>query len=201
MLDQRLRPLKDRIVNPLAHALRGVPAAAITLASGFWGLGAAVLTALHHPALAVALWLLNRLLDGLDGAVARLQGAATDRGGYLDIVVDTVVYAALPIGVAVGAGTAEAFLAAAVLLAALYVNGTTWMFLAAILEKRAAGGKAKGEVTTVTMPAGVVEGTEAVLLYSLLLALPAWATPLLWSFAALVALTALLRFARAFRQL
>ena len=41
------------------------------------------------------LLLLNRLLDGLDGAVARAAGS-TDLGGFLDITMDFLVYSAIP---------------------------------------------------------------------------------------------------------
>ena len=44
---------------------------------------------------ALALILVNRLADGLDGAVAR-HGRLTDLGGYVDIVADFLVYAVVP---------------------------------------------------------------------------------------------------------
>ena len=46
--------------------------------------------------------LLNRLIDGLDGAIAR-QGGPTPFGGYLDIVCDIAFYAAVPLGFALAA--------------------------------------------------------------------------------------------------
>ena len=60
--------------------------------------------------------LLNRALDGLDGALARLS-RVTDRGAFLDIGLDFVFYAAIPLAFAVSDPAANA-LAAAVLLAA-----------------------------------------------------------------------------------
>ncbi len=201
MVDSLLRPVKDRFLNPLARALKLVPATVLSLIGFSCGLAAIALVVLGHPIAACTLWLLNRLFDGLDGAVARLNGTATDLGGYLDIVLDTIIYAGLPIGVALGSPSHAALVAALALLAALYVNGATWMFLAAILEKRHAGATSTGEATTITMPRGLVEGAEAVVLYSALLLFPALAVALLWGFASLVVLTAAHRFARAARVL
>ena len=48
---------------------------------------------------ALLLFILNRLFDGLDGAVARAT-RRTDRGGFLDIVFDFAVYGAVPLAFA-----------------------------------------------------------------------------------------------------
>jgi hypothetical protein len=66
------------------------------------------------------------------------------------------------------------------LLATLYVNAASWMYLSAILERRNQGVGATGERTTVTMPPAIVAGTETVVFYSLFLLVPAWAPPLFW---------------------
>ena len=55
------------------------------------------LLAFGHYGLALGVILLNRLLDGLDGAVARHR-RPTAFGGYLDIVCDMVFYAAVAAG-------------------------------------------------------------------------------------------------------
>lgn len=141
----------------------------------------------------MVLWLANRIVDGLDGVVARTTGRTSDTGGYLDMVVDVVVYAAIPLGVAVGKGGTAAWTAAAVLLASFYLNTITWSYLAALLEKRGWGAASKGESTSITMPAGLVEGTETIVAYTLLLALPSAAVAIMGAMAALVLLGAALR--------
>lgn len=65
-------------------------------------------------AVATAIFL-SRLCDALDGAVAR-QGQPTDAGGFLDITLDFLFYASIPLAFAVADPGANA-LAAAVLLA------------------------------------------------------------------------------------
>jgi phosphatidylglycerophosphate synthase len=188
MLDLRLRPLKERVLEPTAAVLaRRVSANALTGIALAVTLGAAALAAAGRPIAALAGWLLGRLLDGLDGPVARHRGAASDFGGYLDMVADTIGYAAVPIGVALGVDDRSTWIAVAVLLGMFFVNTISWSYLAAVLEKNGAGAAATGEMTTITMPPALVEGTETIVLFSLFIAFPQWST---WLFAAMAALVA-----------
>jgi hypothetical protein len=77
--------------------------------------------------------------------------------------------------------------ATAFLLAACYINAASWMYLSALLEKK------KNEPTTLAMPAGIIEGTETVVFYTLVLLFPRFTVPMFAVFAFLVALTALVR--------
>ena len=199
MIDQRLRGPKEQLLSPVAAAVPGwVSPQTLTLAGLLLTLVAAAAAGTGHPGWAVSGWLAGRVLDGLDGEVARHRGTSSDWGGYLDIVADTIGYAALPLGVAVGVDEPAVWTAVAVLLATFYVNAVSWTYAAAVLEKRAAGAAATGERTTVTMPTGLVEGAETVVFFTAFAALPSLAGPLFWLMAALVALTvaARLRWAR-----
>ena len=140
-------------------------------------------------AVAVVLWLLSRLADGLDGVVARRRGRTSDLGGLLDIVGDTVGYAIIPIGVAAGLDTRTGWIAVAVLLATFYVNAVSWTYLSAVLEKRAAGARAVGASTSVVMPRGVVEGAETFVFFTIALAVPSAAPTVFWVMAAAVVVT------------
>ncbi len=82
------------------------------------------------------LLLLSRLCDGLDGAVAR-HTQKTDRGGFLDIVLDFAFYGVIPLGFVV-AEPAQNAVAGAVLLFAFYVNGASFLAYAIMAEKREA---------------------------------------------------------------
>ncbi len=197
MLDRSLRPHKTRLLAPLAAGLESVPPLAITAGGLAIGLTGAGLAAAGRWPLALAAWLLSRLADGLDGEVARRTGQGSDRGGYLDLLADTAVYAALPLGVAAGVGTEAAWVAAAALVASFYLNVVSLTLLAAVLEKRSAGAAARGEPTTTTLPPGLIEGTETVLFLSLLLLAPGWAVPLMGLMAVAVMATALDRARRA----
>lgn len=193
MLDRSLRPLKSAALAPATARFAAVRPTTVTLLGLVVGLAAAGLAAAGWWLPALLAWLTNRLLDGLDGELARTTGTATDRGGYLDLVADATVYAAIPIGVAAGVGSSAAWTAAAVLLGAFYVNIVTVTMLAAIREKRSAGASARGEQTSVTMPDGLIEGTETIVLLAAILAVPALAVWLMGFMAAAVLLTAGLR--------
>jgi phosphatidylglycerophosphate synthase len=186
MLDEKLRKLKDRWLRPLVGVAGRLSPNAITLLALAVGLAAAGAAAQRLYGLGLALWAINRLLDGLDGLMARETGQQTDFGGYLDIVADFVVYAAVPIGLFLGQPSVELGLSLALLLGSFYVNGASWMYLAAILEKRSAGAAARGDLTTVAMPAGLIGGTETVLFYTAFFLWPSVARWLFLLMAALV---------------
>jgi len=207
VIDRSLRTVKRRALTPistlLAHRLVRRGAGPVTWAGLGIGLAAALAAALGAFVAALALWLLNRVLDGLDGEVARRLGRADDRGGYLDMLVDLTVYAAVPIGAAIGTaglagatgapGSAWTWPLVAALLATYYVNLGSYAFLAALMEKRGRGVAARGEATSLVMPAGLVEGFETVVLVSAMLAFPAQLPLWLGLTAALVAVTAVQR--------
>lgn len=202
MIDRALRRHKEVAFAPIARLVpRGVHPTALTAAAVVPGLGAAGAAAAGAPALAVALWLANRVLDGLDGTLARRTGRQSDLGAYADILLDVVVYAAIPLGIAAGQDDRAAWIAAAALLASFYVNAVGWAYLSALLERRGAGARSRGETTAVTMPAAVIEGAETVVLFALALAVPAWSVALMWIMAAGVAVSVAQRVAGATRAL
>jgi phosphatidylglycerophosphate synthase len=186
--DPVLRPVKDRVLFPLARAVdRRVHPNVLTMVGFFVGLGCASLLAVGAYGPAFALWLANRVVDGLDGAVARVQRRQTDLGGYLDLLLDFVLYGVIPIALVAGvAAPAALLLPLAALLGSFYVNAASWMYLAAVLEKRAAGAAARAEQTSVTMPTALVEGTETIVFYSLFMLFPSALAPLFGLMAALV---------------
>jgi phosphatidylglycerophosphate synthase len=172
MFDHFLRGIKDRLLAPLAHIMRGVPPNLITVVALLLGLGAALAAARGAWGLGLTLWLANRVTDGLDGAVARLLETQSDFGGYLDILLDFVVYAAIPIGFGMQAADRGVLLWTAALEASFFVNACSWMYLSAVLEKRASGASATGELTSVTMPPALVAGFETVVFFSLFFLMP-----------------------------
>ncbi len=185
MFDDVLRALKDRLLHPVALAVgRVVSPNVLTWLAAVVGVGAAVAAAQRHYSLALVCWLANRVLDGLDGSVARATGQQTDFGGYLDIVLDFVVYAAVPLGLVHGSGDRAVAVAGVALVGSFLVNGASWMYLAAILERRGQGVASTGERTSVTMPPGVVAGAETVVFFTLFLLFPAH---LVWLFLVMTA--------------
>jgi phosphatidylglycerophosphate synthase len=172
VFDHFLRRFKDQLLAPLAHVLRSVSPNLISVVALVFGLAAAVAAYRHLFGLGLVLWLANRVTDGLDGAVARYADNQTDFGGYLDILLDFVVYAAIPVGFALGSADSAVTGSAVVLEASFFVNAASWMYLSAILEKRASGARSTGELTAVTMPPAIVAGTETIVFFCLFYAVP-----------------------------
>lgn len=190
MLDARARrvlsPGLDAVGRRLADV--GVPALALTAAGWVAGVAACLAVVAHAWLWALGLWLLNRLLDGLDGPVARRHGPS-DLGGFLDIVADFSIYAGFV--VAVGIAEPGARLACLALLMAYYLSGTAFLALSSLLERRGTDLAADGR--SLRFVGGVAEGTETVIVYVLLCLLPGHATLIVWLFTAAVFITAVQR--------
>eukprot|EP01116_Phalansterium_solitarium_P012228 TRINITY_DN28313_c0_g1_i1.p1 TRINITY_DN28313_c0_g1~~TRINITY_DN28313_c0_g1_i1.p1 ORF type:complete len:205 (-),score=25.54 TRINITY_DN28313_c0_g1_i1:13-627(-) len=200
MLDLRLRFLKERLLEPFATYIPFSPIS-LTLTGLVFGLISAFLCASGIYGKGFVFWWLNRIFDGLDGVVARVQKKQSDLGGYLDILCDFLVYALLPVCLVVSRSSDRTWLLVALLESAYFVNAASLFQLAAILEKRALGSKSKKELTTITMPdAGgkvLIEGTETMVFYSLFILFPEHLDLLFLIFASLVAITSLQRLALA----
>jgi phosphatidylglycerophosphate synthase len=200
MFDARLRPLIDPPLDRLGRLLagRGISADALTIAGCGLGVAAALSIAAGWFWAALVLFLSGRALDGLDGAVARVHGA-NDRGGYLDIVLDFVVYAAIPLAFAWHAPAANA-LPAATLLAAIIVNAAAFFAFAAVAARRGLETTAQGQ-KSIYFLAGLAEGAETIVVYSAMIIWPGWFAALALAFAGLCALSGMSRMAIAFRTL
>nr|MCU0618087.1 CDP-alcohol phosphatidyltransferase family protein [Gemmatimonadaceae bacterium] len=112
MLDEYFRRHKERWLRPLAVWLAGwCHPLAITAVGLLVGLASAFAASRAWWMLALGLWIGNRILDGLDGVVARVGTTQSELGGYLDIVADFTVYGAMPIGLALALDTRAAWLA------------------------------------------------------------------------------------------
>lgn len=168
MIDSKLRQAKELILTPAAHWVGSkVDPNAVTLIAGVVGVFAALAAWQGQLGLGLGLWLLNRTLDGLDGTLARIYRKQSDLGAYADILIDFAVYFVIPFGLALRMPSLELFMALIFMLGAFYVNAASYLYLAALLERRRQGAAARGELTSITMPGGLIEGAEAVVFYSL----------------------------------
>jgi phosphatidylglycerophosphate synthase len=198
MLDSTLRPLIDPPLNAAARVLAawGVSANALTLVGLVLGLAAGGAIASGAYGAGLALIVTNRLLDGLDGAVARLRGK-TDFGGYLDLFADFVFYAAVPAGFAL-AHPSNA-LPAALLLAGFLLSGISFLGYAVLADRRGLTTIAQGEKSFYYV-AGLAEGAETIAVFVLATLRPDWFPPLAFAYAALCGVTGFARLAMAWRQ-
>ena len=187
MFDHLLRVLKDRLLAPFATLLGpSVSPNVISLIAFLFGIAAAGAAYVGRDGAALLCWLLNRTIDGLDGTQARVHHRQTDLGGYFDIVLDFIVYAAIPSALILASPAGRLVPAGVFLLSTFFVNAASQMYLAAILVRRDAGAASRGELTTVTMPPGLVAGSETVLFFALFLAFAGWREVLFWTMGALV---------------
>ena len=200
MRDAALRGDKDRLLTPLAERwfARVHPNWISVVALGF-GLACAVAAWQQLYLAAIFLWLINRVLDGLDGVVARVHDKQSDFGGYLDLILDFVVYLAVPIAIAAAQPSPAMLWATLALFSAFVLNLLSWSTLAAILEKRMTG--ASDRLTTIEMPGGLIEGAETIIFYTIFLLFPTYAAILFALMAALVMVTAVQRVVWAARHL
>lgn len=187
MLDAKVRPLIDPPLNAVGRAVAGagVSANALTFTGLAIGLGGAAAIASGHIGWGLALIVANRLLDGLDGAVARVRGPS-DLGGYFDIVADFAFYVSVPVGF--GILSAANTLPALVLVASFVLTGVSFLAFAVIAGKRGATTQAHGR-KSFFYSTGLAEGTETIAVFIAMCLWPAWFAPLAYGYAALCVLT------------
>ncbi|OBV10396.1 CDP-alcohol phosphatidyltransferase family protein [Erythrobacter dokdonensis] len=191
MLDARLRPLIDPPLNRVGRVLAGlgVTANGLTFTGLALGLAGAGAIAFGHVGWGLALIIANRLLDGLDGAVARVRGPS-DLGGYFDIVADFAFYVSVPLGFGILAPANS--VPALVLVASFVLTGVSFLAFAVIAAKRGTTTEAHGR-KSFFYSTGIAEGTETIAVFIAMCLFPAWFAVLAYGYAALCALTVLQR--------
>ena len=186
MLDSTMRRLIDPPLNAAASAIgTKISANQITIGGFLLGLVCCYTVAQGMFAAALIFFLLNRLADGLDGAVAR-QTAPSALGAYLDIVSDFLLWALLPL----------AFLfydmkntfAAAILLSSFAMSMTVFLAFAIQAEKLGLTSEAQGKKSMYYL-AGLAEGTETIAFFTVTMLYPAAFAPAALLFAAFVYLS------------
>ena len=199
MFDAALRPLIDPPLARLAGRFiaAGISANAVTLSGFAVGLLAIPALAAEWYWLALLLILLNRLADGIDGAIARRLGA-TDLGGYLDILCDFIFYAAVPLGFALA--RPENGAAAAFLIFSFVGTGSSFLAYAAIAAKRGLESPRHGQKTIYYL-GGLTEGAETIVAFVLFCLMPGSFAAIAVLFGALCWITTLFRAASAWRLL
>ena len=188
MVDRFLLPLFATPHHWAARALLRVKLSAnfVTLTGAAIGLSALPLLAMQCYGWALALILINRFLDGVDGTMARMT-VATDRGAFLDIVCDFLFYAAVPLGFAL-ANPAQNALPAAVLLASFIGTASTFLAFAVAAAKRGMVSPAYPNKGFYYL-GGLTEGTETILVFCAMCLWPQHFAWLAYGFAAACAVT------------
>lgn len=200
MLDSQatalIKPAVDAIAKRLAAV--GINATQITLLAFALGITAAALIATRHFAAGAVCILASRLCDALDGAVAR-QTQATDAGGFLDITLDFLFYASIPLAFAIANPKANA-LPAAVLLAAFMGTASSFLAYAALAAKRGLASLEYPDKSFYFL-GGLTEATETLAVFIAMCLWPGYFGLLAYGFAALCGVTIYMRIYEGWRSL
>lgn len=162
MFDAALRKVIDPPLNRVGAGLArtGITADQITIAGFVIGMLAVPLIATGQYGWALAAIGLNRVCDGLDGAVAR-QTRLTDRGGFLDIVLDFIFYAGVVFGFVLAAPANQ--VPGAFLLFAYMGAASSFLAYAIMAAKRGETTALRGRKSLYYL-GGLAEGGETVAL-------------------------------------
>lgn len=205
MLDASARRVLDR---PLFRAAQLIDRPwltpnGLTLLGLAAGLASAATAATQFWWWSLGLWLLSRVMDGLDGPLARRRASppgGTEAGGFLDITADFTVYGATVVGVAIGATSAYGFdwLPFLLVLLAYYVNGSAFLAFSSIAQRT---GRQRDDGRSLSFLGGLAEGTETIAVHSLWLLIPAQADVIAVVWAGVVGVSAAQRIVSGFRDL
>jgi phosphatidylglycerophosphate synthase len=199
MLDATLRRLIDPPLDAAGRRLAasGLSANGVTLGGFLLGLAALPMLAAGQFGWALIVILLNRLADGLDGAIARVRGV-TDLGGYLDILCDFLFYGAVVFGFALAAP--ENRLPGAFLLFSFIGTGSSFLAFAILAARRGRETSLRGQKSFYYL-GGLTEGSETIALFLLACLIPRSFPVLAWVFGAACWATTLGRAMAAWRFL
>ncbi len=188
MLDRRIAQwIKPGVTRLARFAVSvGFTADSLTFLGFGLGLAAASCIALSHFQIGLSLILISRLCDALDGAVARFDHP-TDRGGFLDIALDFLFYASIPLAFAI-ANPQQNALAGAVLLAAFMGTSTSFLAFAVLAAKRNLHSEDYPDKSFYFL-GGLTEATETLLFFAAMCLWPEYFVVLAYTFSALCLLT------------
>ena len=198
MFDAKLRPAIDAMLKPAGHQLVrwGVTANQVTVFGGLMGLAAAVSIAFDALLIGLGFILVNRLADGLDGAVARVKGAS-DFGGYLDIVFDFIFYSSIPFAFVLNDPANG--LAGCFLIFSFIGTATSFLAFAIIAAKRGIATESRGKKQFYYL-GGLTEGAETIMLLCIMTLMPSYFSMLALGFGVLCWITTAMRIGDAFRM-
>ena len=201
MLDKFITPIIKPMLNTVVAVLhkRGVTADQLTMMGFLVGMLALPLIAFEFWYGALAAIAVNRIFDGLDGALARHANQSSSAGGYLDITLDFLFYAAVPLGFIL-ANPEQNAIAGALLLAAFIGTGSSFLAFAIAAEKFQLD-KPQFKYKSFYYLNGLTEGTETIALFVAFCLWPQHFVLLASIFAAACAVTILTRIYGGYRTL
>lgn len=191
MIDRYLQPPIAKALTPTARWLdrHGVSADHITIAGFIVGLGAIPTIASHHYLWGLFFIAANRVLDGVDGVLARAS-APTDRGAFLDITLDFIFYATVPLAFAFA--RPENALPAAVIITSFVGTGSSFLAFSLLADRRGVD-PVQYPTKGIFYLGGLTEGFETIAYFALICIFPNTFVALTYLYAGACFFTALLR--------
>lgn len=176
----------DPAVNGVAKKLagKGIGANALTLSGAMIGLAAAFAISQNSYQVAIIFIVANRVLDGLDGAVARINGP-TEFGGFLDSLADYLFYVSVPVAFGIAATNNQ--MAALLLVAAFTLTAVSFLTFAAIAARQTSDSTHGPKAFIYST--GLMEGSETIGFFIAFCLFPAYFVPLALVFAGLCMVT------------
>lgn len=193
MLDSKVTPYIKPVLRPIIRTLDGLNVSPnhITILGFLVGVIAV-------PCIIFGLWksallciILNRVFDGIDGELARHQQSSTSAGGFLDICLDFLFYASVPLAFGL-ANPTEWGAPAMVLLATFIGTGSSFLAFAIAAEKFNIDRPQFANKSFYYMH-GLTEGTETILVFIAFCLWPQHFSMMAYCFAAACAVTIVTR--------
>ena len=172
MLDRQIQKYTQKPLQYIAKLfLKFISPNHMTLIGFSFGVLMCFFIIIDQYLIAIIFLFLNRLSDGLDGTMARLQ-TPTPLGGYLDIVLDFLIYG----GFVLSFGITEQnnSLLSMVLLFCYIGTGSTFLAKAAILPSLANQNLNEEIPKSFQYAVGLIEGTETIVFMVLCLLFPSF---------------------------
>ena len=198
MIDDAFRAILPRFAGPILSLygrLGWTPNHVTALGFGI-ALLASAAVATHFWWAALGLWWLSRLADGTDGVYARASGQESEFGAYFDIVLDMASYGAMVLAFAVAAPAYQAQWMAMLFLYILCI--ATALSLGAQEAKRSVEPR---DNRGLRLGAGLAEGGETGIAYSLFLLFPSYLATSTTIWVVILAVTVIARSFLAYRIL
>ncbi|MGF1737705.1 CDP-alcohol phosphatidyltransferase family protein [Photobacterium satsumensis] len=168
----------------------GITANQVTITGFVIGLFALPALALEAYSWALGFIVINRIFDGLDGAIARRQGI-TDCGGFLDITLDFLFYSMVPFGFVLANPEANA-VAGAFLIFSFIGTGSSFLSFAIMAGKRNIESPVYKQKSLYYI-GGLTEGTETIACFVLFCLFPLHFATIAWVFGTLCWITTVTR--------
>jgi len=200
MLDSVVLKLINKPLTFIAERLkkRGITKDRVTIAGFAAGIAAIPFICFHAYGVALFLIIINRISDGVDGALARLT-RPTDSGGFLDITLDFIFYSGIVFAFALADPENNA-LSSCFLIFSFMGTGSSFLAFSVMAEKNGIKSLEYPNKSLYYL-GGLTEGTETILFFILFCLLPDYFSGLAILFSILCWITTCTRIVTGYKTL